>query len=755
MASGVNFGTQQYFGFDPRTIPGCCLWMDAADARTLTTGGGGKVTQWADKSGVGANMTPRGSFGNATIQANYQNGLSALNFSGFNQYQTPANTGVYPSDVYILVALKSLTRMDVISVGPTNADNFNSLTFAEYSARRWHNGSSSFSRTPATVATSDETSTSLLIMNWSLANNNFIIRRNGTQLSSTSAYTYGPSAGAIIQIGFRHQNFDTNLSFDAYVAEVVTFDRQLADAERQQVEGYLAWKWALQANLPSSHPFRPAPPFMRAFLPVDVSGTALWLDAADASTLTLSGTNVTQCRDKSGQGYVLTVPGGGYTSPVYSNGVLTMSGTNALWSTTNFAISGNTQVTTFLVGSVTSIGNPGPGAHVGLAGSATPPQYFGVLAYQDGGRTILYTPSCFGPDADRTLTPNINGQRYLLCAFYNGTVIQGTYNGTLGTSQSLTTANFAARPFQIGMRNANTGSTNDGTICECICYTGALTAVQRQQVEGYLAQKWGLQGSLPTTHPYYRVLPSTPLFSPPQFSGVAFWLDGADPSSMTLSGSTITQWRDKSVNGYAGTSVGSPLQTTINGLPAVAFNGSQYFDFGDVADLGAANLNIFCVSKFNTTGEGSLIAKSLLGESQSRYSLLREAGSLVIIVQGDGATGQPRVADTNTSFRLLSWTWDRTTQTLYQNGTSILSSAFASTTTFNSAHKLLIGAYNNGSGGTPPYSPLNLNGTIGEILFLFGTLTTIQRQEVEGYLAWKWGLQASLPASHPFAKVRP
>jgi hypothetical protein len=34
-------------------------------------------------------------------------------------------------------------------------------------------------------------------------------------------------------------------------------------------------------------------------------------------------------------------------------------------------------------------------------------------------------------------------------------------------------------------------------------------------------------------------------------------------------------------------------------------------------------------------------------------------------------------------------------------------------------------------------------------------LTTIERQELEGYLAWKWGLQTSLPSTHPFAKFRP
>jgi hypothetical protein len=34
-------------------------------------------------------------------------------------------------------------------------------------------------------------------------------------------------------------------------------------------------------------------------------------------------------------------------------------------------------------------------------------------------------------------------------------------------------------------------------------------------------------------------------------------------------------------------------------------------------------------------------------------------------------------------------------------------------------------------------------------------LTTSQRQQVEGYLAWKWGLQTNLPSTHPYAKVRP
>jgi hypothetical protein len=43
---------------------------------------------------------------------------------------------------------------------------------------------------------------------------------------------------------------------------------------------------------------------------------------------------------------------------------------------------------------------------------------------------------------------------------------------------------------------------------ECIVYNVVLSTNQRQQVEGYLAWKWGLQGSLPANHPFKRWPPS-------------------------------------------------------------------------------------------------------------------------------------------------------------------------------------------------------------------------------------------------------
>jgi hypothetical protein len=742
MASGVNFGTQQYFGFDPRTIPGCSLWLDAADGTTLTTSGGGNVTQWRDKSGLGATMTPIGSQSNATLQANYQNGLTAVNFSGLNMYRTPTNTGVYPSDVYILVALKSLSRMDVIAIGSTGTDNFNSLTFSEYTGLRWHNGSSGFSRTPNTVSPTNETSTSLLLMNWSLANNNFVLRRNGVQLSSTSSYTYGLSAPHAIQLGYRHTDrTNSDVALNAYIAEVVVYNRQLELGDRQEVEGYLAWKWALTSSLPNGHPYKPYPLAMRIFSPLDIPGAAIWLDAADATTLTLSGSNVTQWRDKSSQGYTLTVPSG-RTSPTYSNGVLNTTGAAALWTTTNFSISGNSQVTLFLVYSTTAINMLGPGAHIGSAGAATPPTYFGVVSYQTTTFTIVYAPTCFGPDNEYIANPNISGTRIMVCGFYNGSQINGSYNGTLLGGQTLTTANFGAQPFQIGLRTANNPASADGTICEAICYNFALSTAQRQQVEGYLARKWGLQTNLPTTHPYYRVLPSTPLFTPTQVSGINAWFDGADPlatGSRPTVNTTLTTWFDKSGNGR-NASGGSPA-TFVSG--GVSFNGTSHYYTMSVPY--SSNYSIFLVATNTTSPQNYFFARGSLGGGREPTFIQGYIGAGIGLEWYEGSD-RATIATTPVSPFLASVD--------HIQGTSIVGWYYG-TQAFSIPQTRAYAANAWDLLGTAVTNVGFYGGTMKELLFFSNVVTTPQRQQIEGYLAWKWGMQSTLPSTHPYSKFRP
>jgi hypothetical protein len=54
-------------------------------------------------------------------------------------------------------------------------------------------------------------------------------------------------------------------------------------------------------------------------------------------------------------------------------------------------------------------------------------------------------------------------------------------------------------------------------------------------------------------------------------------------------------------------------------------------------------------------------------------------------------------------------------------------------------------------GGTPGSGQF-INGYIGEIIIYQGVLSTTQRQQIEGYLALKWGLQSNLPTNHPYSQ---
>lgn len=244
-------------------------------------------------------------------------------------------------------------------------------------------------------------------------------------------------------------------------------------------------------------------------------------------------------------------------------------------------------------------------------------------------------------------------------------------------------------------------------------------------------------------------------FIPTQVSGLVLWLDASDATTITQSSGNITQWRDKSTSALTATGVSNPQYVTNvqNGFPGISFDGStQYFNLGNNLSMGTNQLYIFVVSKFNSTADGAIIGKSLYGGATGRYSLLRVGGTLNPLIQGSGGGNDTGVnSDTSTSTRLLNMVWDRSNINLYQNGSSIFSLSFSDSANVTNGFSLLIGAYQNSSGGTPPVAGLYMNGYIHEILMYFTStgspLGNTARQQIESYLAQKWGL--TLGAGHP------
>jgi len=491
--------------FNPKNIPGNILWVDGSDplgtgiAPADTT----SISTWKDKSGNGNDMIAQVA---ATYSANSQNSLGALTFNSSWYRSTTTNIPYYPVDTYFVLKLDSTTvARNVCGVSQVGVDNFNSLTFGEYTASRWHNGSTGSTRTPNTVSSANETSTSFMIMQWSIADSSFYIYRNGVQIATTVSYTWTPTASVVFLLGSKVDITAVN-RYVGKIAEVIAYNSQLNTTNRQTVEGYLATKWGLRSDLPVNHPFYDAPQSLQ-----------VWLDGNDPLNTGDSGTagaTLTTWTDKSGFGRNMVFSGTGTVS--YSNasiigintisialsqGLGTISAAAGLFSN-NYCgfivfrnVSGGTELFGTLDGSSWAI----------PVEVLADQRYVGVAA---GNRAFV------GNGAQVTGFANITTMWDFTLTNYassGGTGVWNEYiNGsnvtvTGGTTTGLNAAHTVSSIFFIGRGSASVAYT--GQYCEILIYNSAITTIQRQHIEGYLAWKWGIQASLPGAHPYLAAPP--------------------------------------------------------------------------------------------------------------------------------------------------------------------------------------------------------------------------------------------------------
>jgi hypothetical protein len=93
--------------------------------------------------------------------------------------------------------------------------------------------------------------------------------------------------------------------------------------------------------------------------------------------------------------------------------------------------------------------------------------------------------------------------------------------------------------------------------------------------------------------------------------------------------------------------------------------------------------------------------------------------------------------------------WSGTTMNGYQNGTPFSGNPATISALNTSTTRLRIGA------GIATAAAAFWQGPIADILILRGVLSNALRQKVEGYFAWKYGLQSLLPQTHPYKLFQP
>ena len=276
-----------YYGFDPRSIQGCQLWLDSAYASNLTISTG-KITTWNNRSIV--ITTDFGTSGDATY-GNPQNDLNTINIVNpdtfYGKNSAVADLQTYDFAIFAVVNLTtttSSTNRFIISKGYLGTigsvywylimSSTNTVIFQCKNAHGDVTDAVSSSITAGWTVISviyDTGGTINLYINGALQSN------------AGTGSTYSLTTTAVAYIGGT-TNSDTST---IQIGEILLYNNAespiLSIYQQQKVEGYLASKWniGLSATL-----YDCVKPFLTQFRPPDIPNCIVWLDGTDPKSIT-------------------------------------------------------------------------------------------------------------------------------------------------------------------------------------------------------------------------------------------------------------------------------------------------------------------------------------------------------------------------------------------------------------------------------------------------------------------------------------
>ena len=467
---------------------------------------------------------------------------------------------------------------------------------------------------------------------------------------------------------------------------------------------------------------------------------ALWLDAADPSTITLNGSTVSQWRDKSGNGNHANQAVAANQPEI---GVFTQNGLSLITVRNRAKFMSVTNSPNMLMGfGVVNIRNTTSLSDILVIGSTSSNTH--EFFIRNGAPQISFDG--LGSTKGKY---NIDGGAFSGFAEDHTASSLGCHiwGGVFESSNSLNNIISRSGGVPVSSIGADVG--------EILWFSSELSNTDRQKLEGYLAWKWGTVANLPSNHPYRydgTLFGYSRLWTPAEIS-TALWLDAADDSTITLNGSTVSQWRDKSRNGRHVNQPTASKQPTYtlagqNGLNVLSFDGNQRSLFASSSTINLLQpFSRFFAGQFLVKNNQSVVLDSDTNNTQCVF-YNGEVGTSWVVANG--------IAPNFSS---------------YSYGTRDF---------LNHQHFHIVNGAESywGLDGSNPAGPLNggpgtqagirighvrtelspsyaFNGRVFEIVLVSGIINTQDRQKLEGYLAWKWGTVASLPSNHPYKNGAP
>jgi hypothetical protein len=741
--------------FVPTQISGCQLWLDAGNPTSYTISGS-TLTSIRDNSSTKKTITINSA---PSVSPTTFNTRPGFVFSSGNRLSAPITALGQNMTLVAVYRVSANTTSVPLSIGISNSG-------ANETGIGFNSGSSyyniydfGFAETGnSTVSTWDVNLLHIGVKSSSAPNLISVV--NGTTSgSASSAYS---NSNTQINLG------GGGFAFAGVLAEAIVYSVAISTSQRQELEGYLAWKWGLQGNLPSNHPYKlspflgvsiapvpVSPPLVynnNLFLPTQFSGCALWLDARDTSSMTFSSGKISQWNDKSGNSRNVSQASAGARPPLSNDGVYFNYGALVH----NGSLGMNGVFTGYVVNRAID--------------TAT---FQRAIDVEDSNGNVIMIDN-----TQISIMNNGTGFGTSFNAFLNQTMMFGWNMNVSSAQYGINGSNFVTLPSGYQRSNSGTsitiGNAVGGTgvggfrgfIYEIIFYTTLLNTSQRQQIEGYLAWKWGIQGSMPSTQPYKApLLLKSTVWLPTRISGCQLWLDAKDSTTLftdttatrTASlGNTVARWNDKSGNGnylYQNTAGSRPILSKIpNGLPGVYFATSpiQLITINNNATTGNTSRTIFLLqqapntssqTRVGTGGHGGATPPSAFGFDNSPPTAVALLWTPYVYTAADVT----RVIQLRT-FSLLYAYYDSGLSQIgggYDFG-NVLSKSTTLNTTANTWYF-----------GLRPDNAGSVDSFVCEFIHYNKMLNAAEVSQVEGYLAWKWGLVGNLPGNHPYKLFPP
>jgi dienelactone hydrolase len=264
-------------------------WYDAADASTITASSGA-VSQWRDKSASARNLNQSTSGARPQTGTRTIGGLNAIEFDGTDDVLTGSANKTDAITIFGVVLTDSGSGADanrswLSSPGGSNPDYWmKSVAYSDSLGTMMCDTGGAYSSGDATAARS--AAHIHAAYSWVAGGANGGTRIDGGASGASIAAKSTTLQKSATELAIGRQKNNAGRFHDGLVGEVIIINQRLTDADADflKIEGYLAHKWGLAANLPADHQYKNTPPRAADAIinlpPTGISASAATLNAS-------------------------------------------------------------------------------------------------------------------------------------------------------------------------------------------------------------------------------------------------------------------------------------------------------------------------------------------------------------------------------------------------------------------------------------------------------------------------------------------